>query len=156
MLMESSLFRKILKSGGQIRLFEAKARISLIFIMKPIYEDITSHEEDIPIEILEDITSNEDEVIVDDDDDDDDLENITSEEEEEEKEEEKTLDNNVSNEEGTILDYDDDEKDQYKSYTPHSSDESDEEEIYEPFQTGGGGHLCFMQPVGNEQIEEEY
>uniref|UniRef100_A0A915KTM2 Uncharacterized protein n=1 Tax=Romanomermis culicivorax TaxID=13658 RepID=A0A915KTM2_ROMCU len=49
----------------------------IIFMMKPIYEDITPDEDDIPIEILEDITSYEDEVILDVD-----LENITSEEEE--------------------------------------------------------------------------
>uniref|UniRef100_A0A915JRI7 Uncharacterized protein n=1 Tax=Romanomermis culicivorax TaxID=13658 RepID=A0A915JRI7_ROMCU len=87
---------------------------------------------------LEDITSDEEEVVVDED-----LENIAYEEEEEEEEEEeveeeeeKTLNNNISDEQGTILDYDDDENDQYKSYTPHSSDE---EEIYEPVPIGSGG-----------------
>uniref|UniRef100_A0A915KV27 HAT C-terminal dimerisation domain-containing protein n=1 Tax=Romanomermis culicivorax TaxID=13658 RepID=A0A915KV27_ROMCU len=109
--------------------------------MKPIYEDITSDADDLHMEILEDITSDEEELIADED-----LENITSEEEEE------TLNNDVSDEEGTILDYDDNENDQYKSHAPHSSDE---EEIYGPVQVGGGRHLCFMQPVGSEQVEEE-
>uniref|UniRef100_A0A915IY46 Uncharacterized protein n=1 Tax=Romanomermis culicivorax TaxID=13658 RepID=A0A915IY46_ROMCU len=83
--------------------------------------------DDILMEILEGITSDEDEVIVDEV-----LENITSEEEEEEK----TINNNdnnnnISDEEGTILDYEDNENDQYRT------------------------HLCLMQPVGNEQLEEE-
>uniref|UniRef100_A0A915IMY4 Uncharacterized protein n=1 Tax=Romanomermis culicivorax TaxID=13658 RepID=A0A915IMY4_ROMCU len=55
-------------------------------------------------------------------------------------------------EKGTLLDYEDDKNDQYKSYTLHSSNE--EEEIYEPVQISGEGHLCFMQPVGSEQIEK--
>uniref|UniRef100_A0A915KLF1 Uncharacterized protein n=1 Tax=Romanomermis culicivorax TaxID=13658 RepID=A0A915KLF1_ROMCU len=44
--------------------------------MKPIYEDITSDEDDIHGEILEDITSNEEELVADED-----LEDITSKEE---------------------------------------------------------------------------
>uniref|UniRef100_A0A915JB36 Uncharacterized protein n=1 Tax=Romanomermis culicivorax TaxID=13658 RepID=A0A915JB36_ROMCU len=76
--------------------------------MKPNYKDITSDEDFIPMEILEDITSDEEEVVVDED-----LENITY---EEEQEEEKTLNNNnnILDEEGTFLDYDIDENDQYK------------------------------------------
>uniref|UniRef100_A0A915K2E2 Uncharacterized protein n=1 Tax=Romanomermis culicivorax TaxID=13658 RepID=A0A915K2E2_ROMCU len=37
--------------------------ISIIFIMKPIYEDITLDKDDIPIKILEDITSDEDALV---------------------------------------------------------------------------------------------
>uniref|UniRef100_A0A915KG30 Uncharacterized protein n=1 Tax=Romanomermis culicivorax TaxID=13658 RepID=A0A915KG30_ROMCU len=45
----------------------------IIFIMKHFYDDITLEGDDIPMEILEDITFDEDKVIVDED-----LENITS------------------------------------------------------------------------------
>uniref|UniRef100_A0A915KST1 Uncharacterized protein n=1 Tax=Romanomermis culicivorax TaxID=13658 RepID=A0A915KST1_ROMCU len=106
--------------------------------MKPIYEHITLDEDNILMEILEDITSDEDEVVVDED-----LENITFEEEEEvEEEEEKTL-YNISDEEGTILDYDNDANNQYKSYTLHSSNQ---EKIYQPVQIGSGGitNLSFV------------
>uniref|UniRef100_A0A915JXY2 Uncharacterized protein n=1 Tax=Romanomermis culicivorax TaxID=13658 RepID=A0A915JXY2_ROMCU len=73
--------------------------------MKPIYEDITSNKDDIHMEILEDITPDEEELIAGEE-----LEYITSKEEKEEK----TLDNDNSDEEeekeeGNILlhDYDD-------------------------------------------------
>uniref|UniRef100_A0A915JY16 Uncharacterized protein n=1 Tax=Romanomermis culicivorax TaxID=13658 RepID=A0A915JY16_ROMCU len=55
--------------------------------MKPIYEDITSDEDDIQMEILDDITSDKEELVVDED-----LENITL-----EKKEEGDLDNETLN-----------------------------------------------------------
>uniref|UniRef100_A0A915JW62 Uncharacterized protein n=1 Tax=Romanomermis culicivorax TaxID=13658 RepID=A0A915JW62_ROMCU len=120
--------------------------------MKSLYEDISSDEEDIQWKMLEDINFNEDELpahAVRED-----LEDITSEEKEE-----KTLDNVILEEEQTILNYDDDENEQYKTHTPHSSNK---EKIYESVQISGGAvftplrYLCFMQPVGDEQIEEDY
>uniref|UniRef100_A0A915IJN3 Uncharacterized protein n=1 Tax=Romanomermis culicivorax TaxID=13658 RepID=A0A915IJN3_ROMCU len=82
-------------------------------------------EDDIHIEILDDITSDKEEMVVLED-----LEDITSKEEEEE---EKTLNNDILDEEGTISDYEADENEQFKTHTPHSSDK---EEIYEPVEIG--------------------
>uniref|UniRef100_A0A915JU32 Uncharacterized protein n=1 Tax=Romanomermis culicivorax TaxID=13658 RepID=A0A915JU32_ROMCU len=105
----------------------------MIFMMKPIYEDITLDEVDIHKEILEDITSDEEGLVADED-----LEDITSEEEKEEK----TLDE----QEGTNLDYDDHENEKYKTHTAYGSDE---EEIYEIAQIGS-------QVVINTFVADEF